>query len=181
KSTRCADGSYAAECYVTGIDWNGQAEVEPQKALVRGRIVRKADPRFGALGLFRVTEVWQAAGDNRPVGSFFRVRDLHVRCVAAPCLAQQESRLNATVSVKIAGVDLSGSGASEELTSQAMAAMQQAEGLIVAGDHTPVTGPAGRSESLKATQFYLPAKKRGDETSSRKPCKKEGCSGQVCA
>src|SRR5215831_4923398 len=90
KSTRCADGHYLAECYVTGIDWHGQAEVEPQKALLRGKIVRKVDPNFGALGLFRVTEVWQAASDNRPVGSFFRVRDLHVRCVAAPCLAQQE-------------------------------------------------------------------------------------------
>src|SRR5262249_40887566 len=148
KSTRCADGHYLAECYVTGIDWHGQAEVEPQKALLRGKIVRKVDPNFGALGLFRVTEVWQAASDNRPAGTFFLVHETRIRCVAAPCPTHNEAELNSTVNRKIAGVDLSESGAPSDVISQAAVTMGQPSGLIVAGNHAPVTGPGGRSETL---------------------------------
>jgi eight-cysteine-cluster-containing protein len=56
--------------------------------------------------------------------------------------------------------------------------------VLVAGNHSPVTGPAGRSQMLKATQFYL--RSQSSRTSSgnnnaTKPCIRTGCSGQVCA
>jgi len=62
--------------------------------------------------------------------------------------------------------------------------MTTPDGVIVAGVHTRVTGPAGRAQKLKATQFYLRAKPAGTSSGNdnqNKPCFKTGCSGQVCA
>jgi eight-cysteine-cluster-containing protein len=62
--------------------------------------------------------------------------------------------------------------------------MAAPDGAIVAGVHTRVTGPAGRSQMLKASQFYLRAKSGGTSSGNgkgMKPCFKTGCSGQVCA
>jgi eight-cysteine-cluster-containing protein len=86
------------------------------------------------------------------------------------------------VSRNVAGVDLSDAGAPENVVSEANTAMTAPEGVIVAGVHSRVTGPAGRSQMLKATQFYLRAKPGGTSSDDQnKPCFKTGCSGQVCA
>ena len=58
-----------------------------------------------------------------------------------------------------------------------MAAMTTQDGILVSGTHSPVTGPAGRSVMLKATQFYM----RSSGSVAEKPCKKTGCSSQICA
>jgi hypothetical protein len=171
--TRCADHRYQSECYVASIDWNGQAEPDSDRGLLRGSI--RPDGRFGA---FRATEVWQAASANQPTGMFFRVRDRGIRCIAAPCATHHEARLNSTVSRNIAGVDLAGAGAPDNMLSDATAAMTTTDGILVSGDHSPVTGPAGRSQMLKASQFFLRA---GKTSAAQKPCMKTGCSGQVCS
>ena len=175
--TRCADNRRATECYVASIDWNGQAEPENDRALLRGTMRLRGD-RNGRFGVLRVTEVWQPASANEPSGTFFRVRDRGIRCIAAPCATHHEARLNSTQSRDMAGVDLSGAGGPENLLSEATQAMTSTNGILVSGDHTPVRGPAGRSVMLKATQFYLRA---GKTSSSLKPCLKTGCSGQVCS
>jgi hypothetical protein len=174
--TRCADGRNQPSCYVANIEWEGQPEVEPQKALLRGTLVSRGDRR-GTYGVLRISESWQAVSDNSASGDFFRVRDRGLRCIAAPCETHHEARLNATVSREIAGVDLNSVGANESTMSETYQALTGADGILVAGTHTPVTGPAGRSVSLKATQFYLRAK----STVSMKPCMKTGCSGEICA
>lgn len=170
--TRCADYSYQSECYVASIDWGGQAEPDSDRALLRGSI--RPQGRFGML---RVSEVWQAASANQPTGRFFRVRDRGVRCIAAPCATHREERLNSTNSRNIAGVDLSGAGAPDNHVSEANEAMTGRGGIIVSGFHSRVTGPAGRMQMLKATQFYL----RAGNNVSQKPCMKTGCSSQVCS
>ena len=176
RRTRCADNRFAAECYVASIDWNGQAEPDNDRALLRATMQTRGD-RNGRYGVLRVTEVWQAASANEPAGTFFRVRDRGIRCIAAPCATHHEARLNSTASRDMAGVDLSGAGAADNSLSEATAAMTSTTGIIVSGDHSPVSGPAGRSEMLKATQFYL----RAGKTTAQKPCLKTGCSAQVCA
>jgi len=176
RRTRCADNRFQAECYVANIDWNGEAEPEIDRGLLRGTI-RAGRDQYRGFGEFRVSEVWNAASANQPAGTFFRVRDRGVRCIAAPCPTHHEARLNSTVSRNIAGVDLSSAGAPDNSVSDANAAMTGTNGIIVSGDHSPVSGPAGRSQMLKATQFYLRAAKTG----SQKPCMKTGCSGQVCS
>ena len=177
RRTRCADNRSQAECYVASIDWNGETEPDSDRGLLRGTIRPGRDQNRG-FGEFRVSEVWNAAGANQPAGTFFRVRDRGIRCIAAPCPTHHEARLNSTVSRNIAGVDLSGASASDNSVSEANAAMTGSNGIIISGDHSPVTGPAGRSQILKATQFYLRVAKT---TSAQKPCMKTGCSGQVCS
>src|SRR6266550_2001764 len=46
-STRCANGRSMSECYVAGIDWNGQPQVDIGHLLVRGNIVAKRYGHFG--------------------------------------------------------------------------------------------------------------------------------------
>lgn len=182
--TRCADGRNQSECYVASIDWRGQAEPDSDRGLLRGTIRRK-----GQFGEFRVTEVWQAASANQPAARFFRVRDRGLRCIAAPCPTHHEATLNSTASRNIAGVDLSGAGAPESVVSDATQAMTSPDGILVSGNHAPVTGPAGRMQMLKATQFYVRAGGSGSGSgtgsgsgnASLKPCKKTGCSSQVCS
>ena len=168
--TRCANGRYLSECYVTSIDWNGMTEVEISRALLRGTILTKGN-RNGRYGVLKVSQVWLAPDDHKPAGDFYRVRDLGIRCIAAPCLSHLEGKLNTTLERKIAGVALNEGG------EQAQTAMTSTTGIIVAGVHSPVTGPAGRSEMLKASQFYV----RQDRSVGMKPCIKTGCSGQICA
>lgn len=176
--TRCADNRFASECYVASIDWRGQQEPDSGRGLLRGTMRRK-----GQFGEFRVSEVWQAASANQPGDRFFRVRDRGVRCIAAPCPTHSEATLNSTASRNIAGVDISGAGAPENLISDATQAMTSPDGILVSGNHSLVTGPAGRMQMLKAAQFYLRAGGGGGGGGgvSQKPCMKTGCSSQVCS
>lgn len=182
--TRCANGRSMAECYVASIEWNGLPEPDRDGALVRGTLRSQGDRR-GTFGVLRAREVWTPAGTNQPSGTFFRVRDRGIRCIAAPCETHHEAKLNTSVSRNVAGVDISGTGAADNVTSDALAEMTSTEGVLVAGSNSPVTGPAGRSQTLKATQFYLRATAStpnpGPPTQNPKPCFKTGCSGQVCA
>ena len=174
--TRCANGRRMSECYVTDIQWNGAPEIEINRALLRGTISTKGN-RNGKYGVLSVTEVWRAVSDAKPYGDFLRVRDLGVRCIAAPCLSHTEAKLNSTESKKIAGVNLKDAGANEEAVGDAFKSMTGKDGVLVAGGHTQVTGPAGRALMLNAAQFYL----RASSSAQLKPCKKTGCSGQVCS
>ena len=181
--TRCANGRSMAECYVASIEWNGQPEPQNNNALVRGSLSTRGDRR-GKYGVLQAREVWLGASDKQPSGTFFRVRDRGIRCIAAPCETHHEAKLNTSVSRNIAGVDLSAAGAPDNVAGDANQAMTSPDGVLVAGNHSPVTGPAGRSQMLKATQFYLRSQSGGASSGNNdaaKPCFRTGCSGQVCA
>ena len=187
RRTPCANGRYMTECYVATIEWNGLPEPDRPGALVRGSLSTRGDRR-GEFGVLNAREVWLPAGNTQPFGIYYRVKDRGIRCIAAPCETHHEARLNSTIHRNIAGVDLSGSGTTDRAEADAQAAMTQPDGVIVAGVNTRVTGPAGRSQMLKATQFYTRATRvgggGGGGTSSdnqNKPCFKTGCSGQVCS
>jgi hypothetical protein len=179
-ATQCADGKYSPECYVSEIQWSGHEQVEPGKALLRGTIAPNREPRFRKFGYFQVSEVWQAAGDKTPTGSFYRAQDRGLRCIAAPCPTHHEEKLNTTEKRNVAGVDLSGVGATDESVSIAFTNMTGKQGILVVGEHERVTGPAGRSEKLNATQFYL-LYQNPAATTTKKPCLKTGCSKQICS
>jgi hypothetical protein len=177
-STRCANGRYMSECYVAEIDWNGQPRADIVHLLVRGEIVAKRFGTFGNLGEMRVSESWMTISDNRPVGTYYLVRDRGVRCITFPCPTHHEAKLNSSFSRNIAGVNLQGAGLGESNASIANAAMTGPDGLIVTGRDVVVTGPGGRSFELRGTQAYVRNK---PDNSSMKPCIKTGCSSQVCA
>ena len=175
--TRCANGRNMAECYVAEINWNGQPSVESGSALLRGDLSQRRYPRLGQFGVLRVTESWRAASERPPEGMYYRVKDLGIRCITHPCMTHQEEKLNSFVERKIAGVELNGASPSDGAVAEAGRAMTTSEGILVAGNHARVVGPAGRANSLRATQFYL----RASAPVAGRPCMKTGCSSQICA
>lgn len=177
RRTRCADGRQQAECYVAEIDWNGHAQSEPNRLLIRGELVNLPYRRSGRFGQLRATEVWVAASDRIPSDDYFRVRDLGIRCITHPCMTHHEAKLNTTASRDIAGAELNGAGASDDRLNEAVREMKSPRGIIVSGTHRQESGPAGRALVLQGSQFYL----RTGNSVSGKRCFKTGCSQQVCA
>jgi hypothetical protein len=181
--TRCANGKLMLECYVAEIDWKGHSQVEARKALLRGSISSLENKRFRDFGKLIVTEAWEAASDSAPEGTFYRVRDRGLRCITFPCPTHHEAKLNSTYSRDIAGVDLSAAHADDNAISAATTAMTGPNGILVAGSHTRVTGPGGKAEALKASQFFLAADRSEAVKPTRPgaPCRRTGCSSQICS
>ena len=175
--TRCADGRSMNECYVAEIDWNGQPSGEARAMLLRGDLIQRSFPRNRRFGVLRVNESWRAASERPPLGSFFRVKDLGIRCITHPCLTHQAESLNSLSRKKVAGVELNPAQASEDSVAAAYQAMTTSEGVLVAGTYATVTGPGGRAQTIKTTQFYL----RASGPVAKKPCMKTGCGGQICS
>jgi len=175
-TTRCANGRNMSECYVASIDWNGIGEVDARRALLKGELVNKGNTN-GKYGVLKVTEAWQAVATANPSGDFYRVRDLGVRCIAAPCETHSEAKLNSTMSRKIAGINLKFDEPSAPEMEEVNRATTSQDGVLVAGTHETVTGPAGRSQKLNVTQLYL----HKEGSTALKPCVKTGCSNEICA
>src|SRR4051812_30875346 len=109
-TTKCADGQYAAECYVAETDLTGlglsDAELgglNKYQAVLRGSIVKRTYGPFGKLGAFKASEAWAPANSTAPTGTFYKVTDLGIRCITFPCLSTHEAKLNSTTSANIAG------------------------------------------------------------------------------
>ena len=170
RTTRCADDSVSAECYVADIDWSALGLSEralPEfqntaiqgSAVVRGRLRQQEHGTFGLLGQLVVTEGWQAATDATPTGSFYQVRDSGRRCIAAPCFSIEELRLNTAATPTASDVDLSRvAGVTAEDIDKGIDYLHNApEGILVAGLNRNVAdaGPAGDGVRLVASQFYF--------------------------
>ena len=125
--TRCHNGRFMKDCYVASIEWNGQPEPQHDRALVRGSL-STFPGHGGRFGVLRAREVWIPAGNTRASGTYFRVRDRGIRCIAAPCETHHEAKLNSSVSRNIAGVDLSGAGTTDQAESEATTAMTSPDG-----------------------------------------------------
>lgn len=175
-TTLCANGRNMAECYIASIDWNGNTEVEPRLALLKGQLLNKGN-KNGKYGILKVTEAWHAVSSAKASGDFYRVRDLGVRCIAAPCETHSEAKLNSNLSRKIAGINLKFDEPPAQQMEQVNQATTSKDGVLVAGTHETVTGPAGKSQTLNVTQLYI----RSEGSTALKPCIKTGCSGEICA
>ena len=186
-STRCADGKLRPECYVAWVDLSAlqltpDQQAEAQSGLQQGTVLLKGSVRqkpsegFGMLGEFVASEVWAAATGAHPRGSFFRVYNNGIVCIAAPCRSIQQYRLNSRWQRAIAEVDLDAVGADASTLERAGTSLQSPPGILVAGTHKRVSGPAGRAPALTVNQFYL-------ALMSGKPhsCFVGGCSGQLCS
>lgn len=182
-STRCPDGKLLRECYVAETDVSrvlpGNSRLTANLGggdLVLGYLDRSE--QFPGWAVLVVSEVWDAASDVPPTGKFYKVRDVGVRCVRAPCLTHSADPLNlASRERPLAGVDFSRVHASDASEERAFLQLTSAEGLFAAGkigSVDPMTGPI-----LYASQFYL--KSGGVGKSTGDACYVGGCSGQVCS
>ena len=171
RSTRCADGTYADRCYVAEADWDvlGLSPAQERKlvakagarqAVILGRIVPRVFRGFGNLGALVPRKAWQAATDVPFRGRFYRVKDLGIRCVTAPCFSMRADLLNTFRRYRISGLDLSRPGANRHQIYEARQAARRGD-LLVAGAirHDPRTTDRRRirrGRTLHASQFYLP-------------------------
>lgn len=187
--TRCADGRVQRECYVAEVDLSAlklsdddagtvQSKIKTGGVLLKGRLRNKAFGDFGTLGEFVAAEVWEAANDATPTGTFFRALDKNLVCITSPCLSFQIEKLNGRSQRDVAGVDLGPVGASDAQLQAAYVQMKEPEGILVAGsDDGTVSGPGGTAPTLIASQFYLPV--RADI--APQSCYVGGCSGEICS
>lgn len=187
-NTKCADNTWARECYVADADLSALGLPEPQasdlqsvvrdgRVILRGEIVKRKFNGFGKLGVFEASEVWEPATSAEPRGNFFRVTNTGVRCITYPCPTFHEAKLNRRAERDLASLDLSQIGASDEAISDAYQATTTPDGVLVAGTHYTEKGPAGKMKGLEAAQFY----RRVTPRAAAADCVVTGCSGQLCA
>jgi hypothetical protein len=143
--TRCHDGLYRPRCYVASA-WPASRTIH-DGALVQGGISVQTSEGFGELGLLIATDVRNPVGEAAS-GSFFRLRDIGVRCIREPCFSIRASRLNGVDSAMVSGVDLSDMKQSQE---EAKLALYE-DGLFAAG-RIVSTEEGGRV--FRASRIYL--------------------------
>jgi len=172
-STKCADGKYAAECYVASIDLSSaNVSVDLSTAVVRGSIKQTTFGSFGKLGTLVASEAWESATSQSASGIFYRVTDSGIRCIKAPCPSLNEAKLNSSAAVRaISGLDFSAVDATDDQITAAWGATSDGDGLLVAG-----TNHGARPSTLDASQFWIRVTAKPAKT-----CYVGGCSSQVCS
>lgn len=164
--TTCADGTQAAECYVALADLDATGLSESQQTWFDGRFydgfgVVRGEFATGSFGLLQApvieaTEAWNAAADRDPRSNrrSWRADDLGFVCVTFPCVNGQAGRLNTSVFVGTAGIDLTTANAPAARVAEGMDGYFDGSGVLVTGRLWDVTGPAGDAEQLRADEFY---------------------------
>ena len=164
----CGDGARRPACYVASADLSA-LDVATQRrseiagllaqgrALARGRLARGLVPGFPQLDTLVVTEIWRSSSSARlPSGTFRRLADNGVRCVAAPCFSTDADALDRSGRVTVSRVRLAGVGATTPERNRALALIATGE-LIASGGVVvvPRAGPAGAGRVFVASQFYV--------------------------
>ncbi|HYE37223.1 DUF6748 domain-containing protein [Methylocaldum sp.] len=163
--TRCADGIWRRECYVGEIDFSAAGGIQRQneefireyvsgRGVVRGTLERRSTASSGEASVLVVHETWRAQALASPAGALYRVRDVGNPCLTVPCEHIEQERLNTLSKALIADIDLLASAADPARINAGYQALKQGS-ILVAGSHETVTGPAGKSKSLLASEFYL--------------------------
>ncbi len=170
--TTCQDGSQAAECYVADLDLARldlddatlsrlNDSIRAGQAVLRGSIRAGLSYGGNTLGRFGATEGYRAISSATPVGSFYRVNDLGVRCITFPCFSLHAAKLNSTVSTQLSAV----SGSPDVAIT--------ASGTIFAGTirTVPHAGPAGTGRELAYTAAYERVKRDACLTLAEDACR----------
>jgi hypothetical protein len=154
--TRCSDGALRARCYAgRALDEDREplATSVPDGSLVRGALEPWSFGGFGELGSLVVADVKAPLGTGAE-GTFYRVRDLGIRCVRAPCFSYRATRLNGSYRTTVSDVDLLAAQPTPHELARAQIALRSPAGLFVQGRITR-TSDSGRI--LRASRLYLKA------------------------
>jgi hypothetical protein len=163
-TTKCVDGSYAAQCYVADLDWArlglGDRALEAVQAngslVLRGTVAKQSWPGFGIMGRFKPSEAWLGQGPGTTDGVFVKISETGVRCFAAPCNSMRETKLNGSGNALLAELGWDSSGASDDRIGAGIEAMFGHD-LIIAGDRYTVRGPGGTAKARTVEQFWIRA------------------------
>jgi hypothetical protein len=154
--TACSDGVLRRRCYVAlAVDSRRQelAAGLPAGAIVRANLESRKFGPFGELGILVVADMRAPAG-REPAGPIFRVRDLGIRCVRAPCFSLRAGRLNTPHRVTLSAVDLLPARLSERDQDRAVEALSTPSGLFASGR---VIRTADGGRTLVVSRVYLRA------------------------
>lgn len=152
--TRCGDGASRPRCYAAralGEDRLPLTASLPEGALVRADIEPWKVEGIGDLGTLIVGAVWAPVG-RMAKGSYYRIHDLGIRCVRAPCFSFRAERMNGSARMTLSSVDLQPARPTPDELSRAQAALTTPTGLFVLG-RIVETVDGGRA--LRASRIYL--------------------------
>lgn len=129
--TICADGLRHLRCYVARVvDATGQpVGGVPEGALVPGALDIGSDD----LAELTATTAYAPAGDAAVSGGYYRVVDLGIRCIRAPCFSFRATRVNGSTRIALSDVDLAAASASSAETARAKAMLGRETGLYARG------------------------------------------------
>jgi uncharacterized protein DUF6748 len=154
--TRCSDRVLRARCYVaTALDERREplAGGIPAGSLVWGELVPWSHGGFGDLGALLAAEIRVPSG-QKTAALVYRVRDLGIRCVRAPCFSLRALRVNTSFRVRISELDLHPALLTAADRKRAEKALSTASGLFVSG-RVVRTEDGGRA--LVVSRVYLKA------------------------
>ncbi len=146
--TRCHDGRYRPRCYVSSA-WPASRTIH-DGALVQGGIAVREVPGSGSFGTLIATDVRNPVGAIAS-GSFYRLRDIGLRCVRAPCFSIRAFRLNSRGTATVSELDLKSAEVAPDQGRSATAALAD-DGLFAAG-RIVSTEDGGRV--FRASRIYL--------------------------
>lgn len=170
--TQCADGRWQPDCHAAQLDASALGWTDAQKAaferefvqgqaLVKGRL--SVGPIHGMKGnVLSAAQAWQAQSGNPPYGSFYGVKSTGIVCITTPCPSLAAVKLNVNSRPDYPELDLSPTGATPEAVQAAFEALSTT-GILAAGvmrptQHHGLDGQPRWGMTLRASQFYLPAK-----------------------
>jgi hypothetical protein len=183
-STRCADGTSAPECHVTGLDLTavGLGDEDRKNVLAAAESQDLRLIVHGTLGSELVAdETWLGIAEGRAGGTFARVTSTGIVCVAAPCPSWHAAVLDTDEGHDLAGIDFEPAALSATQRDAVLTAVREKRGIIVAGKEYTVSGPAGTMPGYQANQVYLPVLPHVAVTDDPSACYVGGCSSEICS
>ena len=149
--TRCADGAQAPRCYVArAVDVERRPVTIPTGGLVRATLESSETGDLGKLGVVVVSIAYAPAGTVAVTGGYYRLVDMGIRCIRAPCFSYRATQINGSTRTTMSDLDLASSGATPAEIARANAALGSANGLLVRGRFakTPNGGRVFRASRL---------------------------------
>ena len=167
--TRCPQGTYEEECYVSTLDFSvfdGSIDsestvkdalgpdLETTRVVLQGTMV----PTVRGFDTLRVQMAWIALDSQRISGDFFGTHVNGIVCVVAPCPSYDQEVLNRGTVSSFHGFDFSDVPPHADDSTYTAPALRSPYGLIVAGDNIidEDAGPGGEGIFLKASQVFIP-------------------------
>ena len=162
-TTRCPDGHYASECYVTQLDASALGLSSDQQsnlssafsgahAIVTGSI-QPASTGSITYSVLRASSAWEAANDATSAELLYALDDAGIRCVRAPCFSIDEHKLNSTIARTLSDLDFRAVGLTDAQRLAVGRALSGA-GMLAAGHN--VRDPRSGALTIVATQAYFP-------------------------
>jgi hypothetical protein len=105
-TTRCADGTEQAECYVAGLRRVPAAGLgSGEQVLVQGRLREHDYAGIGSYGVFVIRAAWLAAGAEPATGRYVAIENNGIACISSPCFSYDQFVLNRGIVRHVSGLD----------------------------------------------------------------------------